>query len=45
LALIHDFSGIGPGDRVLALTPLVQFGQDAVLSVEPQVEIAPSVSC
>ncbi len=45
LALIHDFSGIGPGDRVLALTPLVQFEQDAVLSVEPQVEIAPSVSC
>ena len=45
LALIHDFSGIGPGDRVLALIPLVQFEQDAVLSVEPQVEIAPSVSC
>ena len=32
LTLIHDFSGLEPGDRVLVLTPLVQFERAAALA-------------
>jgi voltage-gated potassium channel Kch len=44
LALIHDFSGLEPGDRVLVLTPLVQFERAAALATEPEVATLPSVS-
>jgi len=40
LALIHHFSGLEPGDRVLALMPLVQFEPVA----EPKIERLPSAS-
>ncbi len=41
-ALIHHFSGLVPGDRVLALTPLVQFEGTVGSAEEPQVERLPS---
>ncbi len=37
LALVHDFAGLKPGDRVLALTPLVQFEPGGFPTIEPQV--------
>jgi hypothetical protein len=44
LALIHDFSGLEPGDRVLMLTPFAQFEHGAALATEPEVATAPAVS-
>jgi voltage-gated potassium channel Kch len=44
LALSHDFSQLRPGDRVLALTPLVRSGQRAVLAEKAQKEPLPSAS-
>jgi voltage-gated potassium channel Kch len=44
LALIHGFSGLQPGDRVLMLTPLVQFDRNAARIAEAQIETIPSES-
>jgi voltage-gated potassium channel Kch len=44
LALIHDFSGLAPGDRVLVLIPPGQLERDAAPGREPQVETLPSIS-
>jgi voltage-gated potassium channel Kch len=38
LTLIHDFAGLETGDRVLALTPIVESENDKIAAMEPQVE-------
>jgi len=44
LALIHGFSGLEPGDRVLVPMPLVQFDRGAARAAEAQIEAIPSES-
>ena len=44
LALIHDFSGLELGDRVLVLMPLGELERGPAPTPEPQVETLPSVS-
>ena len=38
LALVHDFAELGAGDRVLVLTPTVEFEGGSPAAAEPQVE-------